>query len=189
MDFLSRIDIWLFQWFNSWAGISYFFDWAIIFRATYILYIIVMVAVSFLAVSLLFPRFKSYRRRNIEFFVFVSVATLIARFGITELIRMFYNRPRPFEVLDGVVQLVNHSGGGSFPSGHATFSFALATAIIFYYPKTGILFLLAAFSIGMGRIAAGLHWPSDVLVGALIGVGTALFLRFILRRKLWIREP
>jgi len=76
-------------------------------------------------------------------------------------------------------QLVNHNGGGSFPSGHASFAFALATVVAFYYPKTSLLFFAAAISIGFGRIAAGVHWPSDVLAGAVTGIASAWLLRFL----------
>ena len=186
MTMVYQLDIIILRWLNSWTGASIFFDWAIIFRATYLFYALVAALLLFTGLTFL-PRFRAYRRKNFELVIFALISAIIARFGVTELIRFFYNRPRPFEALEGVHQLVNQAGGGSFPSGHAAFSFALAAAVAFYYPKTSVLFFLAAFSMGMGRIAAGVHWPSDILGGAIVGVLTALALQYILKKKILLK--
>lgn len=167
-----------FQWFNSWAGISLFWDWFIISRAVYLLYFMIFVMVL-LAVSGFFPRWREYKKKNLEAAFFALFSGVIARFVFAEIIRFFYSRPRPFEVIEGARQLVDHASGGSFPSGHASFAFGVAAGIVYYYPKTSILFFLAAFSIGIGRVAAGVHWPSDVLGGAIVGIGSALALKWI----------
>lgn len=179
---ILNLDIVIFRWFNSWAGIGW--DWAIVFRAVYLWYF-VMAAVAFFVVITFFPKFREYRRRHLELFLFAVLSAFVARFIITELIRFFYHRSRPFEILEGVRvlqhQLIGSSVGvGAFPSGHAALAFAVATAVSFYYPKTSILFFLAALSIGVGRIAAGVHWPSDILEGAFVGIVTAIILN-----KLW----
>ena len=182
---MYQIDLLLFRWLNSWAGISPFFDWAIVFRATYLWYLVMVAVFLIMAVSFL-PRFHQRQQRAIQFFIFAVVSATVARFGVTELIRLFYNRPRPFEVLEGIHQLANHVSGGSFPSGHAALAFAVATVVWFYYPKTSILFFLVALSIGMGRVAAGVHWPSDILGGALVGIFSAYLIHFLhLRYKQW----
>ncbi len=173
---MSSIDVAIFRWLNSWAGVSPFFDWAIVFRAIYLWYL-VMTAVAIFIAGTVFLRFRRYRKQNTDLFIFAFISAFTARYVITEIIRFFYNRPRPFEVLDGVRQLVSHNGGGSFPSGHASLAFAVASAVAFYYPKTSILFFAAALFIGMSRVVAGVHWPSDILGGALVGIGTAWLLR------------
>ncbi len=175
------MDITLFRWMNSWAGISPFFDWAIRFRAEYLIYVVAG-AVLLFYLATFFPRFRTYRAKNLRLVIFAFASALIARFGVAELIRLFYNRPRPFEALEGVSQLIPHSAGFAFPSGHATFAFALAAVVAYYYPKTSILFFLAALAIGFGRVAAGLHWPTDILAGAVVGVGTTLILKIFWRR-------
>ena len=171
MTMLTGSDLAVFVWLNSWAGISFFWDWAIVFRATYVWYV-VMLAVAGFGIAAFLPRFRDGRTMNVRLVVTATVSALVARFGITELIRFFYNRPRPFEALPDIVQLIPHPAGGSFPSGHAALAFAVAAAVAFYYPKTSVLFFLAALSIGVGRVAAGLHWPSDILGGA-IEIGRA----------------
>lgn len=164
-------DIAIFRWLNRWAGVSSFFDWTIIFRATYLWYIVVAAIAGFGVVGFL-PRLRGARARNIRLVAHAAASALIAYYLFTDLIRFFFNRPRPFEALSDVVQLVPHAAGGSFPSGHAALSFAVAAAVLVYYPKTSIFFFLAAFSIGVARVAAGVHWPSDVIAGAIVGIAT-----------------
>ena len=192
---MFNLDVEIFKWLNSWAGVSYFFDWAIIFRAVYLWYII-MFAVFLFPVLALLPRFRRNLNKNLELFIFAFFSASIARFVITEFIRRIYNRPRPFIVLSGVNQLVdnvhqifNNISTSSFPSGHASLAFAVSMSIYFYYPKLSILFFLAAISIGMGRIAAGVHWPSDILGGAIIGIFTSILVKWAVSKpRPWLRS-
>jgi undecaprenyl-diphosphatase len=63
----------------------------------------------------------------------------------------------------------------SFPSGHATFYFSLATVAWYESKPMSAALFAAALLMGIARVAAGLHWPSDILAGAIIGI-TAGFL-------------
>ena len=182
---MNQLDLIVFQWLNSWVGAGW--DWAIVFRAVYLWYVVMGVVALFVIIPVFIYKFRSYLQKNIELFIFAFVSAFAARFIITELVHFFYNRPRPFEVLEGVRQIMDHEEGGAFPSGHAALAFAVATAVSFYYPKTSILFFLAAFSIGFGRVAAGVHWPSDILGGAIVGVGTALAIRLV-QQKFFKKE-
>jgi undecaprenyl-diphosphatase len=64
----------------------------------------------------------------------------------------------------------------SFPSGHAASSFAAATVIAMLAPRLRVPAFLLAAAIAFSRVYNGVHWPSDVLVGALLGVAIALLL-------------
>ena len=178
---MNALDLKLFYWLNSWAGGPPAGGWAdtlIIFRSEYLPW-----AVGILAVLIfIWPRRGSLIRANSSIALEVFASALVARFGVAEIIRYFYNRPRPFEVLENVHQLVKHETGGSFPSGHAAFFFALAATIFLYRRGGGILFFLAAFAIGTGRISAGLHWPSDILGGAVVGILTSILVNYLFRR-------
>jgi undecaprenyl-diphosphatase len=74
--------------------------------------------------------------------------------------------------------LLSNEIGQSFPSGHAAFFFALATAVTLFNKKvhpersrrTGIWLFVGAFLISLARIYAGVHYPSDILAGAAVGV-------------------
>lgn len=62
----------------------------------------------------------------------------------------------------------------SFPSGHATTAFATALILSFWYPKNTVLFLGLAVLVGLSRVVLGAHFPSDVMLGAVLGSGVAL---------------
>ncbi|MBW5446013.1 phosphatase PAP2 family protein [Cohnella sp. CFH 77786] len=79
-----------------------------------------------------------------------------------------YFRNRPF-VHHHVMQLIGHPANASFPSDHATGGFAIAVSIWLVKRKPGRLWLAAAACIGFSRIWTGVHYPLDVIAGALIG--------------------
>ena len=80
------------------------------------------------------------------------------------------------------------SGGSpSFPSGHTSDAFSLATALSIVYPKWYVVVPAYAWAVTVGysRMALGVHYPGDVLAGALIGAGSA-YLCF--RGQLWLQK-
>ncbi len=80
-------------------------------------------------------------------------------------------RIRPYEVVEGLVLLTRRAGDFSFPSGHAGTSFAAATAIFLSLPRCRwkwLLYVLAAL-IAFSRLYVGIHYPTDVIAGAVIG--------------------
>ncbi len=170
---MYEIDVAILQWLNSWVFWRPWADALIIFRAEYFGYLALAGLVAF-GVAAFLPRFFHLRRKNWEMILVAFVAALISRFGVVELIRFFYDRPRPFEALPDLHRLVSHSSGGSFPSGHAAFYFAIAAVVSRYYPKMSLLFYALALSLSINRIAAGLHWPSDIVGGAIIGIAVGL---------------
>jgi len=91
--------------------------------------------------------------------------------GLNYLVKAVVRRPRP--VLEGLPPLGGAPSSLSFPSAHATSSFAVATAMSRVEPWGAIAFLLA-FALALGRPYLGMHYPSDVLVGAVLGVALGL---------------
>jgi membrane-associated phospholipid phosphatase len=87
--------------------------------------------------------------------------------GLNYVIKAIARRPRP--VLEGLPPLGGAPSSLSFPSAHATSSFAVATAMTRVEPLGALAFLLAA-ALALGRPYLGMHYPSDVLVGAVLGV-------------------
>ncbi len=162
---IHSFDAALFKYLNGWAGVSPGRDIAIIFFAQYLVYLCVAGFLLFL-----FLRYGA-RREKIRIFLVTALAVIIARLGVTELIRFFYHRPRPFVVYQ-VHQLISEHGW-SFPSGHAAFFFAMAAAIYGYDKKWGIGFFLAALAMNVSRVIAGVHYPSDIFGGAIVGIGVA----------------
>ena len=113
---------------------------------------------------------KNFRQHPPLFWQMITAA-ILSRGIITETIRFFWHRARPFAE-QNFVPLIPHADSASFPSGHATFFFAIGTVLYMYNKKAGIVFLAGSALIVMARILAGLHWPSDIIAGAFIGIAS-----------------
>ena len=87
--------------------------------------------------------------------------------GLNYVVKAIVKRPRP--VLEGLPPLGGAPSSLSFPSAHATSSFAVATAMTRVEPWGALAFVLA-FALALGRPYLGMHYPSDVVAGALLGV-------------------
>jgi undecaprenyl-diphosphatase len=92
---------------------------------------------------------------------------------LAELIKILGLEARPYVALPDVNPLFTVGFYDSFPSAHAAFFAALATAVYFYHPRLSIFLFISAFLIGLARIAAGVHWPFDILAGYFIGGAVA----------------
>lgn len=117
---------------------------------------------------------------------------------ITQLLKNLIYAPRPriyFEASQYLFHLdsFDNSRGGasSFPSGHTTSAFALATVLAIYFQKKYINFILliAAALVGYSRIYLAQHFPVDVVMGAFIGVSMATISCVALNSKISIRLP
>ena len=91
--------------------------------------------------------------------------------GLNYVVKLGVRRPRP--VLEGLPPLGGAPSSLSCPSAHATSSFAVATAMTRVEPVAALAFLLA-LALALGRPYLGMHYPSDVLLGAIIGVALGL---------------
>ncbi|WP_078430073.1 phosphatase PAP2 family protein [Alkalihalobacterium alkalinitrilicum] len=85
-----------------------------------------------------------------------------------------YRRKRPYLVLPNTYVVDNRFKDHSFPSGHTTAIFSVATPFILFNPWLSFLLLPIALLVGVSRIFLGLHYPSDVIVGAILGFSSAL---------------
>ncbi len=170
------LDLLLFSFLNSFAHVSPVVDAGIVFLATYLPYLVVLAFLLLLGYSI------RSRKEKFEIFWVTIGSALVARLGVTEVIRAFLHRPRPFLAL-GLTPLIPESSW-SFPSGHAMFFFALSTAVYLYEKKWGIAFLVASGVIGLARVASGVHYPSDVVAGALLGALTAYLVNLLVRSYL-----
>ncbi|MEX2106730.1 MAG: phosphatase PAP2 family protein [Solirubrobacterales bacterium] len=91
--------------------------------------------------------------------------------GLNYVVKLLVRRPRP--ELEGLLPLGGAPSSLSFPSAHATSSFAVATAMVRVDPAMAGAFLVA-IALSLGRPYLGMHYPSDVLAGAFIGVALGL---------------
>lgn len=154
------MDYFLFQQINQFAGQFLWLDVLGIYFAEYFEYVLIFCLALFLL-----KNWKKYWAMVIQ----GLGAAIFARFGVVELIRFFWQKPRPF-VENQVNLLLDKIDQAAFPSGHAAFFFALSTIVYFYNKKTGIGFFIASILISVSRVFVGVHWPSDILAGALVGI-------------------
>lgn len=123
---------------------------------------------------------KDKRSENRPMVIMGLTAAIIARFVVKTIIILLYEKARPYAVLTAVEPLVDFSASEalqSFPSGHMVFFFALATGVWFFSRKLGSWLFVFAVLMGIARVFSGVHWPTDILGGAIIGivVGYAIY--------------
>lgn len=102
-----------------------------------------------------------------------GIAATVAMFAAIGIVqgpaKAVLKRRRPF--VDRIVNLVGTAPADpSFPSGHTAGSFAAATALAGFYPRERNLLLLVAGAVGVSRVYLGHHFPTDVGVGAALGI-------------------
>ena len=117
----------------------------------------------------------------------VVSASILTTILLTRGLKGTIKRPRPYIVYPDL-QNLRTEGSYAFPSGHTSNVFATATSISLLYPKWYVITpaLLWATSVGYSRLHIGVHYPSDVLFGAVVGAGSAVVFH-ILQRKIWRR--
>lgn len=91
-----------------------------------------------------------------------------------QVIAKIWDRPRPFASHPSAHVWGSRSHDPSFPSDHASASFAIAFAILAFDRIAGVIFLAAAVVISVGRVFIGAHYPADIGAGLLVGVASAL---------------
>ena len=101
-------------------------------------------------------------------------ASLLTTSVITGTLKYTVKRPRPFTTYPEI-EKATKAISPSFPSGHASGAFALATSLSLAYPKWYVIApsFTWAFAVAWSRMHLGVHYPSDVLVGILIGMGSS----------------
>jgi len=151
------LDLYFFNLINGFASKWKWLDFFAIFFSRYLAYFLFL---ALLAVAFIF--------NNVNIFLFPVLCGLFSRFIANEIIYFFYKRKRPPEIFDikSLIEMPSHS---SFPSGHASFFFALSFALLYFSVPWGTVFCALSLLVGFFRVFVGIHWISDILAGAVMG--------------------
>lgn len=122
---------------------------------------------AFIVAALIFVCIRSTRRAGATALTAMALGLIVTNLTIKPLV----SRDRPWVVLEGFVSLVTSSDPNSFPSGHtcAAFAFGVALCVVLPQKWAKAAALIAAALMGFSRLYVGVHFPSDVLAGAVIG--------------------
>lgn len=114
-----------------------------------------------------------FLRKKWKLALIFLLVSAVSAYLISTVIGLFYFRLRPF--VDHPVMMLIHKSAfdKSFPSDHTSVAFAIALTLFFFNKRIGSCALLIALCIGIGRIAVGVHYPSDILAGIIVGISSA----------------
>ena len=112
------------------------------------------------------------------------LAGLVVEFPVKRL----FNRARPFVTMTLSSVTGSKPAGYSFPSAHTAVSFAVAWLLRPYYPRLSPAIYGLASLVGFSRLYLGVHYLSDVVIGAATGTAVAEALRRVLAGRLWMRR-
>lgn len=174
MDFLFSVDIAIFYFFNHTLSAGFldkFFSIITNVNNWYITYVILL--------SFCFIKGGTKGKLAVIGVILLIIATDQLGYRV---LKDLIARPRPFSVLSDVILPIGSTGTYSFPSNHALNNFAAAVFFYRLYPNLKWALFITAFLVSISRVYLGLHYPSDILGGALIGsVFGYIFAEIILR--------
>jgi undecaprenyl-diphosphatase len=173
----SQLDYQWFQTINQLAASFPFFNLFMAFFADNLDYLFYLGVVVYW-----FTRTESNRRM-----VFQALLSAALSLETNKLIGALYHRDRPF-VHHHVIQLVQHEASASFPSNHAAASFAVAASIWLWRRKDGWIWFILAAAISFSRVWSGIHYPTDIIAGAILGILGALLIGKMMRSWQWFKR-
>jgi len=162
MDVFYSIDLAIFYFFNQTISTGFldkFFSVITSVNNWYIAYLIL--------IGILF--FKGRKRGKLAVIGIILLIIVTDQTGY-KLLKELFERARPCNVLSDVITPLGCTGSYSFPSNHALNNFAAATFFARLYPGYRLILFISAFLVALSRVYLGLHYPSDIIAGAAVGI-------------------
>lgn len=101
--------------------------------------------------------------------LFMLAATAFFSLATVEALKRIIGRTRPYILFNHITPLISPGGNLAMPSAHALVLSSLAAFVFFKNRRFGLVLYLAVFLISAARVSAGVHWPSDILAGVIVG--------------------
>lgn len=174
----SQINIDAFRAINNLGKQYSFLNSTMIFLAEYMVYFLGLIIIAYW-----FTRSRKNKMMIIQAMVAFVTAEIIGK-----LAGKFHLNYQPFAVLPDVNKLVDHAVDNSFPSDHTILFFSICFSFWLVRKKTGWLWLVLAFCVAISRIWVGVHYPFDVVTGALLGSISALFSYWLTPKIVFIKQ-
>ncbi|MCM3765795.1 undecaprenyl-diphosphatase [Neobacillus niacini] len=165
---MSQLNIDVFRLINDLGKDYEFLNPVIFFLAKYTLYVLCLGLVVYWLT----------RTRENRLMVLNGMLAFVVAEVLGKVSGLLYSHNQPFAVLADVNQLVAHEIDNSFPSDHTILFFAISISIWLVRKREGRLWLLLAMVVGVSRIWAGVHYPVDILVATVYGMGAALIVHW-----------
>jgi len=168
---MYALDAAMTHWTNDWAGRNGALDFLMISIST--------VGVPVLVLAVTSQWWVPGRDQSLRHVLVAAGFSFLLGLALNQLILMFVHRVRPYD--NGVTNLlIDRSADFSFPSDHATATFAIAAAFLSNgVRRRGLGFLAAALLVSVSRVYLGTHYASDVLGGAVTGILAAALVRLL----------
>lgn len=161
----QSIDVWVFMYFNMRGKRAPWLDWLMLGYT--------QIGSGIFAMGIAVILFFGVNHLLAYKFTFGALMLWL----VVELMKVLINRTRPYIKLNSIRIIGSRASGYSFPSGHTSQSFFIATLVPYYF-HVGVVAILVlyvmALLVGITRIYVGMHYPRDVLGGAILGTAWAI---------------
>lgn len=170
---MTSVDQAITQWINAPAGGNVLLDSIMIAASQF--------GVPLLVLLVILQWWSKRERLQVRHICVAAGLSFLIGLGLNQIVLLFVHRIRPYDA--GISHLIiSRSGDWSFPSDHATATFAITAAFLLHgIRRRGLIFIAVAVLICVSRVYVGTHYVSDVLGGAATGILAASAVRLIYR--------
>jgi len=181
---LFEMNVDLFRTINDLGKEYTYLNNFFIFMADYMVFVL-----AFIALIFWFTRREENRMMIISATISFILAEMMGKIAGT-----LHSNNQPFAELSNVNKLIEKAVDNSFPSDHTILFFAFCMTFFIYQKRWRYIWIMLALVVGISRIWVGVHYPADVIVGAIISIFSTFIASFIvsrlniIRKLLWLYE-